>query len=320
MATDRPLTRGPVPALSGPEPRIISITLDDVPLQPLVPGDVTLPSVRVVSRITLRIIDALHRAGAGATAFVNEGPLRWYPDVSDRVAILRLWLDGGVELGNHTWSHSTPESTPFDEYCRDVVRGETLLRPLMAARGMPLRYFRHPQLHTGPSPDYMRGLDRFLVSRGYVVAPVTIKHHGWRFAVAYAAAKSAGNAEIATRVGEAYVAYILDCLVFFERMSDEVFGREIRHVLLLHVSELNGDYLDVILQAIAKRQYSFVSLHDVLQDPAYGTPVPSVAARGPSWLHRWALTMGRELPPEPREPPFVTTLFNEACTSRLAPS
>jgi peptidoglycan-N-acetylglucosamine deacetylase len=40
-------------------------------------------------------------------------------------------------------------------------------RRLLEARGRRLRYFRHPQLRTGPTPEYKAALDRLLSERGY---------------------------------------------------------------------------------------------------------------------------------------------------------
>ncbi len=69
------------------------------------------------------------------------------------------------------------------------MRGETVTRMLLAERGLKLRYFRHPFLFTGMTPEYKRGLDEFLAARGYTVAPVTVDNADYVFAALYQKAK-----------------------------------------------------------------------------------------------------------------------------------
>ena len=100
--------------------------------------------------MTGKLLRAIKTNRIPALAVVNEGKL-YRQGVLDqnRANILRLWLDAGVELGNHTFSHPDINDTPLDQYEADVIRGETVTKSLLADRGMRLRYFRHPFLHTG---------------------------------------------------------------------------------------------------------------------------------------------------------------------------
>ena len=88
-------------------------------------------------------------------------------------------------------------------------------------------------------------------------------------------------------------------------------GREIRQVLLLHVNELNADYVDELVDMVKRRGYEFISIDEALEDTAYLLPDNYTGQTGPSWLHRWAFTMDKHLPPEPREPVFIRELFTE---------
>ena len=131
------------------------------------------------------------------------------------------------------------------------------------------------------------------------------------------------HAEIVARDGEWYVR---DCaskfgtfvngertmervLAHFEGLSQQFLGYELSQVLLLHANELNADVLPALVDMLRARMYTFVSLDDALEDPAYRLP-EAPAARGLSWLHRWMLAKGLPMQPEPTEPPFVRELFN----------
>ena len=49
----------------------------------------------------------------------------------------------------------------------------------------------------------------------------------------------------------------------------ERFGREVRHVLLLHANRLNADHLDRLLEILARDGARFVPLETALADPIY---------------------------------------------------
>jgi peptidoglycan/xylan/chitin deacetylase (PgdA/CDA1 family) len=246
---------------------------------------------------------------------VNEGQLYRKGEVDSRIGILRDWLDAGLELGNHTFSHVLIDNVSLSQYEEDVIRGETVTRELMAERGRPLRYFRHTQLRTGPTSQYREGLGTFLRNRGYTVAPVTVDTQDYMFAAVYADAKHRGDAALRGRVLDAYRVYVQENLAFHERLAVEVLGREVRHVLLLHVNHLNADLIDELLAMLKQRNYSFISLEEALLDPAYARPEPTTR-KGWSWIQRWILAEGGEARPEPREPPWVTEAVEVLKTRR----
>jgi hypothetical protein len=134
---------------------------------------------------------------------------------------------------------------------------------------------------------------------------VTVDTQDYMFADVYADAKHRGDAALQGRVVDAYRAYAQENFSFHERLAVEVLGREVRHVVLLHVNHLNADLIDELLAMLKKRNYSFISLEEALLDPAYARPEPTTR-KGWSWIQRWILAEGGEARPEPREPPWVT--------------
>lgn len=282
--------------------REIAVTVDDLPGVSVV-GDGT-PALRAM---TERLLEAVRASGAPAVGFVNEGKLGAFgqPDV-ERVAVLRLWLDAGLELGNHTFSHPDLHRTALPEFEADVARGENVTRALAAGANRPFRYFRHPFLHTGRDLATRGALLAFLAQRGYTVAPVTIDNADWIFASGYSRALGRGDRAAADRVAAAYVPYMESKLEYFERQSAALFGREPRQILLIHANSLNADLFGALAEMMRTRGYRFVTLARALKDPAYATADAFAGAGGISWLHRWALTLGKPvLPGEPEAPGFV---------------
>ncbi len=281
--------------------RQVAVTFDDLPAPY---GD--LENLRY---ITSRLIESFKRNNVPAVGFVNERKLYKAGEVDARIALLRAWADAGYELGNHTFSHIDMNRAPLAEYKDDVVRGETVTAMLMRERGRRLRYFRHPFLWTGITPEYKRGLDEFLAARGYTIAPVSVDNADYVFADVYYKAKRRGDAETARRVAEAYVPYMEVMFDYFERQSRAVVGREVKQILLVHANELNADRFDELAAMMRRRGYAFVTLEEALRDPAYKLPEAQVAG-GMSWLHRWRIARGEKAAErEPSEPAWVAELF-----------
>jgi peptidoglycan/xylan/chitin deacetylase (PgdA/CDA1 family) len=283
--------------------REVAVTVDDLPAAGL-----TLAKMR---EINAKLLEAFRRHKVPAIGFVNEGRLHVRGEKEARTALLRAWLDAGHELGNHTYSHILIDRNPLAAYQEDVIRGEAVTRALLAERGRRLRYFRHTQLRTGPTEEYRRGLNQFLAARGYTVAPVTLDNQEWVFAHVYARAKERGDKETAGRVVAGYLKHMEEVFDFYEKLSRETLGYEVRQTLLLHANEINADHFDALAEMMKRRGYTFITLERALQDKAYALP-EAQHARGLSWLHRWMLAKGQQLRPEPREPEWVAELFRQS--------
>jgi peptidoglycan/xylan/chitin deacetylase (PgdA/CDA1 family) len=288
------------------EQKQVAITFDDLPVVSTVRTD------EGWAEITAKLLGTMKRNQVPMVGFVNENKL--YSDDKlnpKRVALLKAWLDAGLELGNHTFSHRSLNSTPLAEFQSDVLRGEKVLRELTKAKRAKLRYFRHPFLHTGRSLETRQAFESFLNTHGYTVAPVSIDNSDWIFARAYDNARDANDVAAMTTVAEAYIPYIESYFAHFENLSDKLFGRNIKHVLLLHANAINADHFEALVAMMKKRGYKFITLEEALTDNAYRSTDTTTGDYGISWIDRWALT--RNVPAgffkgEPRTPAFVLKL------------
>jgi peptidoglycan/xylan/chitin deacetylase (PgdA/CDA1 family) len=288
------------------ENKQVAITFDDLPVTSTVRTD------EGWAQITRKLLGTMKRNKLPVIGFVNEGKLYNNDQLNPkRVALLKAWLDAGLELGNHTFSHHSLHSTPLAEFQSDVLRGEKVLRELTKAKHAKLRYFRHPFLHTGRSLETRQAFESFLNTHGYTVAPVTIDNSEWIFARAYDNARDANDRVAMARVAEAYIPYMESYFAHFENLSAELFGRQIKQVLLLHANSINADHFGELVAMMRKRGYTFITLEEALTDNAYRSTDTTTGAYGISWIDRWALT--RNVPSgffkgEPRTPAFVLKL------------
>jgi peptidoglycan/xylan/chitin deacetylase (PgdA/CDA1 family) len=268
--------------------RLMAITIDDLPTASVLGDD--LPRAEKTTR---DLVAAIRKAGVPAIGFVNERKLETGGTVDPRrVALLERWLDAGLDLGNHSYSHPDLHRIDVAAFEADVLRGEQVTRRLVQDAGRPFRFFRHPFLHTGRSREIRQRLQAFLTSRGYVVAPVTIDNYDYIFAAAYDRALAAGKAELAAKIRGEYVSYMDAVVGFYDQQAPAIVGRHITHTLLLHAHALNAATLESLVARLRARGYRFVTLAQALTDPAYATADEYYGPAGISWLHRWGLTKG----------------------------
>jgi peptidoglycan/xylan/chitin deacetylase (PgdA/CDA1 family) len=290
--------------------RSVAVTFDDLPGPPaaLVSNDV--PALRDMTR---KLLAAFRESAVPVVGFVNEGKLVVEGDstaeAAARKGVLRLWVEAGHELGNHTFSHHDLNAETLDWFEQDVVRGEPVTRALLAEKKRPLRYFRHPFLHVGLDIEKRRAFEAFLAGRGYTVAPVTIDNDEYIYAAVYAEARRKGDTALAARVAEDYLRYMESVFAFVEGVSRDLLGREIAQVLLLHANALNSDSFPRLAAMMNARGYRFVTLEEALRDPAYARPDTYVGRWGISWLHHWEITEGRKRSPSPDPPDWVMKVY-----------
>jgi len=264
----------------------VAVTFDDLPAaggERGVTADVSAINRAIVSTLTARHIPAV--------GFVNEVGLETDGRVDPRVvSALRLWLDAGLELGNHTYAHPSLHRVSLTAYCDDVLKGERVTRPLVASHGGTWRWFRHPYLQTGRDLTTKRAAEAFLADHGYRVAPVTIDNGEWIFAKAYALAAGKRDRRARRKLADAYVSYMEQKTDYWERSARALFDRDIPQVLLVHANRLNADHFDRVAAMLEARGYRFVTLDAAVSDPAYSSRDTFTGAGGISWIHRWTLT------------------------------
>lgn len=289
--------------------RQIAITFDDVPGTSL--PEQTNCNQDALQKFTKQLLETIKSQNVPVIGFVTGRNI--CEELREKLLpkILEMWLDAGFELGNHTFSHFDLNNTPIEIYKNDILRNDKIIRPLLENRNAVLRYFRYPMLHTGKEQETKQAIELFLKEHQYQIAPVTIDNQEWIFARVYVQAKDRKDTENMQRVGKAYLSYMDKVIEFFEEWSIEVLGYEPAQVLLLHANQLNADYFSDLINVIKNRNYAFISLEKALTDKAYQLSDLYVGPRGLSWLHRWAISKGKIINNEIREPIWINELYRK---------
>jgi peptidoglycan/xylan/chitin deacetylase (PgdA/CDA1 family) len=253
----------------------VALTFDDLP-------DQQAHTAAQQREINLSILNALDKYKAPAIGFVNESKLYLSSESKEKIALLKLWVERGYPLGNHTYSHPSMHRVSLDEFQQDVIKGSVITKKLMAEYNLPYTYFRHPYLHTGTTPEARTAFNAFLKQEGYIVAPATIDTDDYVFNT-----KLIENPQDKDKIIAAYLDHTRKKFAFYKDTSEKIFGRNIKHIWLLHANLLNAYTMDDLLKIAQEHGYEFISLDTALNDPAYASPDNYYKDFGVSWLYRW---------------------------------
>jgi peptidoglycan-N-acetylglucosamine deacetylase len=280
--------------------RQVAITIDDLPA-----GMADRTTGADIVAMTAKLLGTLRDQKVPVVGFVNEKKLYKIGEVDDRIKALQMWLDYGFELGNHTFSHTSLNQAGLKAWEDDVIQGENVTRILLAQHKMKLRYFRHPFLDTGRDLQTRREAEKFLVDRGYRIAPVTLDGWDWMFAGLYEDAKRRNDTALQQQIVKEYLAHHDASFAYDEQLSAKIVGYEPKQVLLLHASNLEADHIGELLDLLRKRGYRFITLEDALSDSAYSLPDTYVGEEGSGWIEHWAITQGKIPQGGPEMPQWV---------------
>lgn len=246
--------------------RKIAVTIDD---GPAVGG---LRDLELFRRISDGLRESFVAEKVPVTMFVNERQLNIDGERDARVATLQRWLDAGLDLGNHTYSHLDAGKVQLSRFLDDIVKGEVVTRALLEARDRKLVWFRYPFLATGRGPT-AEAIESFLAARGYRIAPVSVDYHDYSFANLYSRHLRTGDQSKAEEQLATVHAALAEGFSRAERRSVETLGYELPQTLLIHCNEMNALTLRRTLERIRSRGYTFVSLDEAMEDPAYKLPL-----------------------------------------------
>lgn len=285
----------------------VCVTVDDLPVVMYGPKNVALSL-----QITENLLETFNEFNIPAIGYVNEGKLYPRGELDSRnLALIEQWLSNGYELGNHTYSHINYHQSSFEDFTADVLKGELITKELTKKYGMEVQFFRHPYLRSGLSKSHSDSLTQFLTGIGYIEAPVTIDNEDYIFAKAYSNAHFAKDQELMDKIGAAYIEYMEKKILYFERVSNDLFDRNISQTLLIHANLLNSEYLDELATVYVNHGYTFVSQAEVLEDEAYETEITRFGDWGISMLERIAISRGRKgnfFKGDPVTPEFIREL------------
>lgn len=270
----------------------VAITFDDLPLNgPLAPGMTRAGIVKDVLAVLKE-----HRVPE-VYGFINAGKLEG--DV-DGAEALRLWVAGGQRVGNHTYAHTDLTRSTIELFQQDIRQNEPALGLLEPTDAW--RWFRYPFLHEGDTLDKRRAIRAYLQGRSYRIAQVTLDWEDYLWNGAYARCAAEGDAKAIEHLRSSYLSVAAQYLDADRAMAKTVFGREINHVLLLHLGAFSSTILPDLFDLLRQKGFTFVTLDEAQRDEIYASDPDAPSPRGGTLLEQWLDARKLPYPPVMKKP------------------
>ncbi len=237
----------------------VALTFDDLPRHAKLPPGLTRAQVIESILKSLRAGDAPRVYG-----FVNGRKLE---DEPSEIEVLRLWLAAGYPLGNHSYSHMDLHANDARAFEEDVVANERLLSSLMPQGGW--KWFRYPYLREGDELEKRRAVRKMLLERGYRIAQTTLDFEDFLWNDPYARCVAKSDLQAIEWLKESYMDTAAEYIRLGQEMSRMIYGRDIKHVMLLHVGGFQTVMLPNLLDRLERGGFQLITLEDAESDPAY---------------------------------------------------
>ena len=142
------------------------------------------------------------------------------------------------------------------------------------------RWFRYPYLHEGDTLEKRRAVRAFLATNGYRIAQTTLDFEDYLWNSAYARCSMRKDETSIEWLRESYRNAARDFTRFQIQNSRAVFGRDIHHVMLLHLGAFSSHILPDLFRILDEEGFEIVTLEEAQSDTAYDYDPDIADARG----------------------------------------
>jgi peptidoglycan-N-acetylglucosamine deacetylase len=255
----------------------VAITFDDLPLNGSLPPELTRTQI---ARDTIALLRA--RQAPPVYGFINAKKLEGNPDAAEA---LKIWA-AAEPFGNHTYGHMDLNANPAQAFERELEENEPTLE-LLAAKDQNWHWLRYPFLREGDTVEKRRAVREYLQAHGYRVAQVTLDWEDYLWNSAYARCAARNDAQSIAWLRSSYLQIESSYLDLGRELAKLVCGRDINHVLLLHLGAFSSTILPDALDLLEKKGFKPVTLEEAESDPVYDGD-PDVGSRyGGTLLELW---------------------------------
>lgn len=239
----------------------VALTFDDLPAAgSLPPGE---NRTRILTRLAATL-KAEHLEGT--YGFVNAVKLENDPDAQQA---LQAWVDAGMNVGSHTWSHPAINDLTAEAFEEEIAKNEPALAKYGQLRDW--RWFRYPFLWEGDTLEKRHAVRGYLFAHGYRVAQVSLDFEDYAWNDAYGRCVAKNDAAAIDWLKQSYLGTAAEYVRLGREEQRIAFGHEMPNVLLLHATAFTTLMLPHLLEQLRGEGFSFDGLAHAESDPAYAT-------------------------------------------------
>jgi peptidoglycan/xylan/chitin deacetylase (PgdA/CDA1 family) len=237
----------------------IALTFDDLPAAGTLPQGMT--RTQIATEIT-KELKAAHLEGT--YGFVNGIRMENNPDARQA---LHVWLDAGMNIGSHTWSHPGLPKVTAEAYIADIAKNEPTLTEFGQVRDW--KWFRYPFLWEGETLEKRHAVRQWLFGHGYRVAQVTLDFEDYAWNNAYGRCLVKNDTAAIQWLHDSYLANAAEYIQLGREEQIVAFGHEIPNVLLLHETAFTTHMLPELIAQLRQTGFEFQPIAQIERDPVY---------------------------------------------------
>lgn len=237
----------------------VALTFDDLPIHGPLPEGMTRSFI--ARSITKALVD-----GKAPKVYGMINAKGVADDPAD-AEFYRIWTEAGFPLGNHTFSHLDLHRAGIAEFQKEIEANEPYLQKWMGSGDW--HWFRYPFLNEGHAPEKYHEIRTFLAAKGYRIAQVTISFADYLFNEPYVRCVAQKNTAGIEDLKAAYLEAAEQSLADSQARARLIWGRDIRHIMLLHVGAFETVMLPRLLELLDRKGFRLIPLNEAAADPVY---------------------------------------------------
>jgi hypothetical protein len=265
----------------------MAVTIDDLPVHGPLPPGMTRLEIAQSLLVTLKREKMPPVYGFIYAERVEKDPLT--------LNVLTAWRTARQPLGNHTWAHLDLNNESPEGFVVEVSRNEPLLQNLMGNEDW--HWLRYPFLHEGDTLEKRRAVRAWAFAHQYKIAQVSMDFEDYLWNAPYARCVAKHDEASIEKLRATYLAVADQYYGVFRELSQLVYGRDMKYVLLMHVGAFDARMLPELLALYREKGVKFISLPDAMSDPAYQDDPDIGEPSGGAFLELMAQKKKLEFPP-----------------------
>jgi len=196
---------------------------------------------------------------------------------------LKKIADAGHILANHTFSHYDYNTVSFEQYSKDILKLDELLKKF----NVPKKYFRFPYLSEGNTKEKLESIYSFLKQNAITPVPVSIFCTDVNFSQAFEKAYTKNDKKEIDRIASEYLADFKNNTKRGLEFARNHTRKNPGHIMLFHMSLLSAYTIDGLLEICREYNLEFVTVDEILKEEWYQKPPKYFGGTGYTHFERY---------------------------------
>ncbi|MFH0735637.1 MAG: polysaccharide deacetylase family protein [bacterium] len=190
--------------------------------------------------------------------------------------ILNNWDNAGHLIANHTYSHLNynNHAVNYKLYKADILKCDSLIKNYKNYS----KLFRAPFLKNGNTIEKRDSLISYLKHIKYKNGYVTIDASDWYFNSELIKFIKNHPHQSVEKYKLAYISHLLNRAKYYDDLAFELFGRKVKHSILLHHNLTSALFLGDLITAFKENGWSLINAHEALTDEIYNRDIKTMPA------------------------------------------